>query len=69
MEMLLAVFLLAYSEKDETFKQTLKQVLAFYRDNKELLQTLAGRTETAQKEAPPLSGESLRVLDEFLKKL
>lgn len=74
MEMLIAVFLLAWSEKDEKFKETLKQVLAFYKENKELLLALAGRASAEDKgeetkQAPPLSGESLRVLDEFLKKL
>lgn len=77
MEMLIAVFLLAYSEKDEKFKETLKQVIAFYRENKELLYALAGRPQAAaestpereEEKAPPLSGESLRILDEFLKKI
>ncbi len=84
METLLLVFLLALSEKDEQFKQRLKQVLEFYRENRELLIALtgsrpnAGEAETKkgaetpaeeEKSSPPSEGESLRILDEFLKKI
>lgn len=74
MEMLIVAFVLAYAEKDEDFKKSLRQTLAFYRENKELLKAFLGRSEEQEAEretekAPSDAGESFRILDEFLKKL
>lgn len=89
MEMLVALFLLAYAEKDDAFREKLKQILAFYRENRELLATIAqGKTfepheppethetheppethENPQQKSSPRTEESLRILDEFLKKV
>ncbi len=82
--MLVALFLLAYAEKDDAFREKLKQILAFYRENRELLATIAqGKTfeppethenheqtpEKPQQKSSPRTEESLRILDEFLKKV
>ncbi len=77
MELLIVVFLLAYSEKDENFRERLKGVLDFYRKNRELLLALTAtkpdtgdkKEENTEKPSPREEGESLRVLDEFLKKI
>lgn len=79
METLVAMLLLAYAEKDKSFQETLKRVIGFYRENRELLLALAGKASagaeedeggTAEsKKAPPDPGESLKLLDELLKKL
>ena len=42
MEMLIVLLVLSLSEKNAEIKETLKSVLSFYRENRELLVTLAG---------------------------
>ncbi len=77
MEMLVVLVLLAYAEKDGEFKSKLLQVLAFYRENRALLMALSGEKRgeeecpAAEKNAPPATagGESLHILEEFLKKV
>lgn len=80
MEMLLVVLLLALSDKDPAVKEKLRAVLDFYRENRELLHALAGNPSAAErgeqkepeeekKSSPTVSAESLRILDEFLKRV
>lgn len=77
MEMLIVAVMLAYAEKDETFRRSLGEVLDFYRKNRELFQALlqekrntgGEKDENPEKNSPPAEGESLRVLDEFLRKI
>lgn len=78
MEILVVLLLLTYAEKDGDFKKRLLGVLSFYRENRELLMSLAGGRETApapetcekeQKNSPPGGGENLHVLEEFLRKI
>lgn len=71
MELFFVLLLLSLAGQDPAAKEKLRAALDFYRENRELLRSLAeeqtkGQTE---KDSPALSGESLRVLDEFLKKL
>ena len=74
MEMLIALMIVALSEKDPAFKEKLRSVLAFYRENRELLVMLAQKSEScpppeAQKNSPAIGGDDLRILDEFLKRV
>ena len=78
MEMLIVLFILALSEKNAEVKETLKSVLDFYRQNRELLTAMASMHsapetgETAhvseQKSSPDPGGDSLRIIEEFLKR-
>ena len=79
MEMLIALFVLALSEKDPKIKETLKNVLSFYRENRELLiafssmQTPSAPASSASPPAEPRNetassaGDGVRILEEFLK--
>ena len=78
MEMLIILFILAISEKNAEFKETLKSVLAFYRENRELLIMLAGtsnaappvsaeaETGGAEKISPEFGGDHMKILELFL---
>lgn len=81
MEILLAILILSLSGKDADFKETLRAALDFYRENRELLKTLAGsssalsqprpanrETPQTEKNSPVSGGDDLSVLEEFLKK-
>ena len=78
MEMLIALFVLALSEKDPKVKETLKTVLSFYRENRELIRAISNMqspasTSCAPPPAEPQNGASfsqtdgVRILEEFLK--
>lgn len=79
MEMLIALFVLALSEKDPKIKETLKSVLSFYRENRELLLTISSmQTPSApasnapcpaepRNESASSQGDGVRFLEEFLK--
>ena len=79
MEMLIVLFILALSEKDPKLKETLKSVLSFYRENRELLMAFSS-AQTAPPAAPasaPASsetsgssyaGDGVRILEEFLRR-
>ena len=76
MEMLIILFILAISEKNAEFKETLKSVLAFYRENRELLIALAGasnaappvcaETGGAEKISHDFGGDHMKILELFL---
>lgn len=72
--MLIVLFILALSEKNAQVKETLKCALDFYRQNRELLTALAGASHLSseesgeqQKSSPDVGGESLHIIEEFLK--
>lgn len=81
METIIVLFILALSEKDPKLKETLKSVLAFYKENRELIKTLStpSNPSSAQQQVPPpppeepaqqsepASEDSVRILEEFLK--
>ena len=75
MEMFMILFILALSDKNPELKETLKSVLAFYRENRELLTLIANGTPAAassaapseQKDPPAAEGERIKILEEFLK--
>ena len=80
MEMLFILFILAMSEKNAEFKETLKTVLAFYRENRELLIALAGASNgippvSAEAETggdtkcPDFGGDNLKILEMFLQQM
>lgn len=85
MEMLIALLLVAFSEKDEAFRDHMRRALAFYRENRELIALLAGapantrrpqepdpsactRSSENEKISPTQEGDSLGLIEEFLKK-
>lgn len=78
METVIVLLILALSEKNAELKETLKSVLEFYRQNRDLLTALAGvskrdapeptEKKEAQKNSPAGEGESLRLIEEFLKR-
>lgn len=71
METLILLLVLALSEKNAELKETVRSVLSFYRENRELLVSLAGAqsSPTAQSspESPPAQ-DGLKLIEEFLKR-
>ncbi len=67
--MLILVLLLTLSDRDPAFKERLFEALSFYRKNRDLLVSLASSPSGAEKSSPPPQGESLRILEEYLKKV
>lgn len=74
--MLIALFILSLSEKNAELKETIKYALDFYRQNRELLTALAGTSRSPsqasekteqQKSSSDVGGDSLRMIEEFLK--
>lgn len=70
MELLLLLVFVAFSD-DPRFKARLCSALEFYRDNRDLLRSLAETEKAPPKEGAqkdsPAAGESLKILETFLK--
>lgn len=76
MDILIVLLILALSDSNPELKRRLRETLAFYRENRELLTALAGASaatadteDCKQKNSPETEGEKLRVLEDFLKRL
>ena len=62
METVILLLLLSLSDKHENIKDSLNKFLCFYKENRELIQMLAGAlsrpTETVTADIPPMKGET-----------
>lgn len=61
METVILLLLLALSDKDENMKESLNRFLGFYKENRDLIQMLAGTlsspaAESAPADIPPAKG-------------
>ena len=76
MDILIVLFVLALTEKNPELKDSLQKVLRFYRENRELIATLASAGEPSPQQdhaesspsATDFAPEKLRIIEEYLKR-